>query len=51
MPLCPLNPWLRWSPWLVLLVGVMLGPMFAYSPLLFGLITLVTLLTGVLCDR
>lgn len=48
--LLPMSPWPCWSPWLVLVVGVLLGPFFAASPVFFAAVTLVYVLTSCLIE-
>jgi len=49
--LIPLDSWPRLFPWFFLLVGLLLGPLFAYSPWLFAALALATLLAGWFVDR
>ncbi len=41
-----LSPWPRWCPWLVLSVGVAIGPLVGFSPWLFLGVGFICLLSG-----
>lgn len=45
-----LERWPRWSPWLFLAIGTLLGPLFAYSPWLYVGVTLACVISGWLLE-
>lgn len=47
----PLDSWPRLFPWILLFVGVLIGPLFAYSPWLFAVVALASIVVGWLVER